>query len=76
MFYTVFISRAKQILEKTLNEGVTVTRTVKADDLQMPLTFGRGDEIIDDLKTMDVNVLTPIECMSILSELSKKAKEL
>ncbi len=70
------ISRAKQILEKTLNEGVTVTRTVKADDLQMPLTFGRGDEIIDDLKTMDVNVLTPIECMSILSELSKKAKEL
>ena len=32
--------------------------------------------IIDELKTIDVNVLTPIESMSILSELSKKAKEL
>ena len=30
----------------------------------------------DELKTIDVNVLTPIESMSILSELSKKAKEL
>ncbi len=70
------INRAKAILQKTLDEGVTITRTVKTDELQMPLTFGATDEIIDELKTMDVNVLTPIECMSILSELSKKAKEL
>ncbi len=70
------INRAKEILQKTLEEGVTVTKTVQVSDMQMPLTFGVTEEIIDDLKTMDVNVLTPIECMSILSELSKKAKEL
>ncbi|MEE0927816.1 MAG: DNA mismatch repair protein MutS, partial [Acutalibacteraceae bacterium] len=70
------INRAKEILQKTLEEGVTVTKTVQVDDMQMPLTFGASEEIIDDLKTLDVNVLTPIECMSILSDLSKKAKEL
>jgi DNA mismatch repair protein MutS len=70
------INRAKAILQKTLDEGVTITRTVKADDMQMSLTFGASEEIIDELKILDVNVLTPIECMSILSDLSKKAKEL
>lgn len=70
------ISRAKEILKKTLSEGVTVTKTVKEDDLQMPLEFGAAEEITNELKILDVNTLTPIECMSILSELSKKAKEL
>ena len=70
------ILRAKEILKKTLSEGVTVTKTVKADDLQLPLEFGAADEITNELKILDVNTLTPIECMSILSELSKKAKEL
>lgn len=70
------INRAKAILQKTLDEGVTITRTVKTDDMQMPLTFGASEDIIDELKTLDVNILTPIECMSILSDLSKKAKEL
>lgn len=69
-------NRAKQILQKTLTEGVTVTRTVKVEDPQLPLTFGAGNELIDELRTLDVNILTPIECMSILSELSKKAKEI
>ena len=69
-------NRAKQILQKTLSEGVTVTKTVVENNMQIPLTFGSGAEIIDELKAIDVNVLTPIESMSILSELSKKAKEL
>ncbi|MBQ5910629.1 MAG: DNA mismatch repair protein MutS [Clostridia bacterium] len=69
-------NRAKQILQKTLEEGVTVTKTVVEDNLQIPLTFGTGSDIIEELKTIDVNVLTPIESMSLLSELSKKAKEL
>ena len=64
------------ILQKTLEEGVTVTKTVVEDNLQIPLTFGNGSDIIEELKAIDVNVLTPIESMSILSELSKKAKEL
>ena len=69
-------NRAKQILQKTIEEGVTVTKTVREDDLQFPISFGSNNEIIEELKAIDVNILTPIESMSILSELSKKAKEL
>ena len=69
-------NRAKEILKKTLEEGVVITKTVADNDFQIPLKFGASEEIVDELKTLDVNVLTPIECMSILSELSKKAKEM
>lgn len=67
--------RAKQILKKTLEEGITITKTVKENESQLSMEFGMSGEIIDELKTLDVNTLTPIECMSILSELSNKAKE-
>ena len=70
------ISRAKEILHKTLEEGVTITKTVADYGGQMPLIFGSSNEITEELKNLDVNTLTPIECMSILSELSAKAKEL
>ena len=67
--------RAKQILKKTLEEGITVTKTVRENETQLSMEFGLSSEIMDELKTLDVNTLTPIECMSILSELSNKAKE-
>ena len=70
------ITRAKEILKKTLEEGVVVTKTVASDDYQMPLTFGSASEITEELKALDVNTLTPIECMAILADLSDKAKEL
>ena len=69
-------NRAKEILKKTLEEGVVITKTVADDDMQMPLFFGASNDIVEELKALDVNVLTPIECMSILSELSRKAKEI
>lgn len=68
--------RAKQILKKTLEEGITVTKTVKESDIQLPMEFGVSSEILDELRAIDVNTLTPIECMSILSELCSKAKEI
>ncbi len=68
--------RAKQILAKTLEEGILVTRTEKAaPDMQLSLDFPMSTDIINELKAMDVNTLTPIECMSILADLSNKAKE-
>ncbi len=70
------ISRAKEILKKTLEEGVTVTKTVRAEDPQLPLEFGISSGITEELKVLDVNTMTPIECMSILSDLSKRAKEI
>lgn len=66
--------RAKQILKKTLEEGITITKTVKENESQLSMEFGLSSELLDELKTLDVNTLTPIECMSILSELSDKAK--
>ena len=41
----------------------------------MPMGYNISSEIAEELKNIDVNTLTPIECMSVLSELSKKAKE-
>ncbi len=67
--------RAKQILKKTLEEGITVTKTVREVDSQFSMEYGVSSELMEELKALDVNTLTPIECMSILSELSKKAKE-
>ncbi len=68
--------RAKQILKKTLEDGVTVTKTVKEESAQLPMEFGVSSELMDELRVIDVNTLTPIECMSILSDLSKRAKEI
>jgi len=70
------ILRAKQILKKTLEEGITVSKVEATADMQIPLDFPLSNEIIKELKTMDVNTLTPIECMNILMELSSKSKEL
>ena len=72
---SVVTDRAKQILKKTLEEGITVTKTVKETDSQLSMEFGLSAELMDELRTLDVNTLTPIECMSILSMLSDKAKE-
>ncbi len=72
---SVITERAKQILKKTIEEGITVTKTVREGDMQLSVGFGAGEELIEELKALDVNTLTPIECMSILSELTKKAGE-
>ena len=41
----------------------------------MQISFGssNAENIIDKLKNLDVNTLTPIEAMGILYELSKQA---
>ena len=50
-----------------------ITETV--EDMQISFTDGKNDSIIERLKGLDVNVLTPIEAMSILNELSSEAKQ-
>ncbi len=75
------ISRAKVILRvledndlmKPKNDFVDITETV--EDMQISFTDGKNDSIIERLKGLDVNVLTPIEAMSILNELSSEAKQ-
>ena len=71
------ISRAKAILQETLAEGVTVHRVAAPSaDMQMPLEMVGAAEILKELKVLDVNTLTPIECMGLLHDLADKAKSI
>ncbi len=70
------ISRAKAILKEVLEDGITVNRVQSAGDMQLPLEMQSACEILKDLKTIDVNTLTPIECMGVLSDLADKAKRI
>lgn len=75
------LNRAKQVL-KELENGKQVTmpqkRSTKAEtkepEMQLALTPPNESEIMKRLKTLDVNTLTPIECMNTLFELSKLAQ--
>lgn len=75
------VTRAKHILAE-LESGQYVSmpknRGVKQDtqeDFQLSLTPPNEAEIIRKLKKLDVNTLTPIECMNTLFELASMVKE-
>ena len=77
------VENAKNILA-TLESQAPVNMTQKVaveevredDDLQLSFTSSASDSIIDKLKTIDVNTLTPIEAMTVLFELHKDAKNI
>ncbi len=73
------IERAKKILVK-LESGEIVSpmtkREIPAKDTAVQLVLSSSDsQIVSKLRNIDVNTLTPIECMTLLFELSKLAKE-
>ncbi len=72
------IHRAEIILEELESgDSSSAPKTVSFDnDLQIPITSGYADEILENLKKMDVTLLTPIEAMNELYRLAKKAKEI
>ncbi|MBQ4627185.1 MAG: DNA mismatch repair protein MutS [Clostridia bacterium] len=71
------VERAKVVLAELESENSRpVVHTAGNDeDVQMQISFGssNAENIIDKLKNLDVNTLTPIEAMGILYELSKQA---
>ena len=70
------IKRANEILRDVEANGVTVIKSEAASVPQMALDMGgQANELAEELKKLDVNTLTPIEAMSTLFELVKKAKE-
>ena len=71
---SVVIKRAKEILIETENQGIVTYRTVSDSNMQMPLEMQQSKEVMDELKAIDVNTLTPIESMKILYDLANKAK--
>ena len=74
------VRRAKIILKSlSLNKDNIIFRKnenaddEEAEDMQISMTDGTKDEIIEKLKNMDVNTLTPIEALTTLFELQKEA---
>ena len=65
--------RAKQILAKTLENGIVTYKTVDTTG-QIPLEMQGATDILRELQALDVNTLTPIEAMGILFDLANKAK--
>ena len=74
------IKRAKAIL-KTLEDNdlmkpkmVTDIPEEKEPEIQMSFESNSREYIMDRLRTVDINTLTPIEAMGLLYELIDKAK--
>ena len=74
------VNRAKAILSELEEKGaVTVIRTVEKsddDDMQISFASNEGNEIVEELKTIDINTLTPIEALQKLYELKNRADKL
>ena len=74
------VTRAKAILRELEEKGVvTVIRTESAPQEElMQMSFGSnaGEEIVDKLKAVDVNTLTPIEALQMLYELKQEADKI
>ena len=75
------VENAKKILASLEAQvPVRMTKEVKVEDteeeLQLSFTSSGNDSIIEKLKSIDVNTLTPIEAMQMLYELHKEADNL
>ncbi len=70
------IARAKEILKQTEEEGVVTYKSVSGNDMQMPLEVTGAAELLQELQSLDVNTLTPIEAMQKLFEICSKAQNI
>ena len=72
------VERAKVVLKDLERDGfVPAVTKSSASESSDQISFGssNADEIVEKLKSLDVNTLTPIEAMSVLYDLTKQAKE-
>ena len=78
------IKRAKQILENVEQEVLDsknfgknpVKSEVQSTQLEISDSYLPCQEFVDNLKNVDISVLTPIESMNMLYELVKKANQI
>ncbi len=70
------VTRAKEILRELEENGVAPViqsrNTVVNDEPQLSFATGINDDIINEIKMLDVNTLTPIEALTKLYEIKKK----
>ncbi len=68
--------RAKTILKEIEANGIVTYKSAPSDSSQMSFEMQGAQDILKDLKALDVNTLTPIESMGILFDLANKAKSI
>ncbi|MCQ2450613.1 MAG: DNA mismatch repair protein MutS [Clostridia bacterium] len=68
--------RAKAILKEIESNGIVTYKEKPGASSQIPLEMQGAEEILKELKTVDVNTLTPIEAMEILFDIANKAKSI
>jgi len=77
------LERAKQILwslEQRNHVGAPplssrgLTKTIRPDANQLPLFEGAPDPLVEDLKHLDINHMTPLEALQALSDLQRRAQ--
>ena len=71
------IKRAKEILYKLETDGADRAPKVTGDEASMQMTFELhgAKRLVEELRLLDVNTLTPIECMTALNDFVERAKE-
>ena len=69
------IKKAKNTLKQLEKNDLTIAEIIEVEDENVSFLSLAGDEIIEKLKRMDLNTMTPLEAMSTLFELVKRAKE-
>ncbi len=70
------VERAKVVLKELEGEGLKApVRYSESVESEMQISFGssNANDIVEKLKNIDVNTLTPIEAMSVLYDLTKQA---
>ena len=76
------VENAKKILATLeTQEKISLVTEIKKDEepeemLQLSFSSGEKEQIIEKLKNIDVNTLTPIEAMTVLFELQKSAENI
>lgn len=76
------IKRAKVILKSLEDNDLMKPKNIsdvpepEFEDIQISFESNGRDDIIEKLKKLDINTVTPIEAMGILYELNDKAKQL
>ncbi|MBQ3076038.1 MAG: DNA mismatch repair protein MutS, partial [Clostridia bacterium] len=72
---TEVIRRAKETL-KELESKNPKEKKIVAQEEELPMFASLKDEIIDSLRAVNVDTMSPIEALSKLYELSQEAKKL
>jgi DNA mismatch repair protein MutS len=74
------IKRAKMILEELDQADITkhaesikvMEKPEKAEDIQLSLFENISEDVVEELKGLDVNALTPLEALNKLAQLKKR----